>query len=123
MQLRKGEELVTPVEKEVLLALFKLGRRISHTVHEITNTRLWVRTYPSDPHPQDQKGVRPHRYNRNNKYAQCLHATEKKLSMLAYKGWAEVCHERTKAGPRLRLIFGPFYKITKEGQKEAKKLR
>ncbi len=114
---------MTKVERETLMALAHLGRRSAHTTNEITNTRLWMRTYPADPHPQKLKGSRPHAAEDSRKYSQYQHVTEKWLSSFAYRGLVQVCHDRVKAGSTLRLIFGPFYKITEDGQKLNKGLK
>jgi hypothetical protein len=97
---------MTKTEKEYLLALFKLGRRTSHTPFEILEARL---------------GFSPHELPKA-RYSALMGAIELRLYRLTRKLYAETCHHRTSAGKNLAIIFGPYYKISKAGQKVARVL-
>lgn len=105
---------MTRVEKETLLALHALGRRQPHTTYEVTMKRLQLRHGWKEP-------KRPHSI-RNNEMCQYLGATEKWISSFLGRGLAEGRNQEVKAGPRLQLYVGPFYMITKEGQKLARRM-
>lgn len=111
---------MTKVEKETLLALDALGRRTGHSANEVTNERLWQRHGEMYESHGYIKGSRPS-HMRNNEYAQYLRITEKWLESFIHRGLAEVIHDRVKAGRSLVFFVGPFYKISKEGRKLARK--
>jgi hypothetical protein len=112
---------MTKVERETLQILHELGRRTGHSANEVTNWRLWARHGRMYERHGYVKGTRPS-HMRNNEYAQYLRVTEKWLESFVHRGLAEAIHDRVKAGKKLNLVIGPLYKLTKEGQKLARKV-
>jgi len=111
---------MTKVERETLQALCKLGRRTGHTVPEITNVRLKIRHTGSKRWDSVPWGQRPSMTNQET--AQYYSATGKWLYSFYHRGLVEVIHSRVKAGRSLQFFVGPFFKLTKEGQKLARKV-
>jgi len=111
---------VTRVEKETLLALDKLGRKSWHLLHTITNVRLKMR-YGAFKHWEGVPwGQRPSMTN--GEMAQYTRVTEKWLESFVHRGLVEQEYSAVKAGSKLLMHMGPFWRISKEGQKLAKEL-
>lgn len=96
---------LTPAMRSTLEALKVLGRRRSHTIDDVANQRLM------------SQGKLVHTYQQRAAYKS---ATERKVYTLVYFDLVESMMHKTQAG-NLPLIYGPFFKITKEGQKVLKK--
>jgi len=109
---------VTRVERETLQALAKLGRKTGHTVREVTNVRLKIRHTGSKRWDETPWGQHPGMTAQE--LGQYYAVTRKWLMAFVHRGLAEAEHDRVKAGRSLQFFVGPFFKISKQGQKEIK---
>ena len=110
-----------------MLTLLRLGRRTSHTLHHINNCRLWLIHREWNDHAGwQQRGYKFGDYITHlssNSMAQHQVQTDKWVYSGLYEGLVKTVYSYAKAGSRLQLGIGPFFKLTKEGQKEARKLK
>lgn len=109
---------MTRVERETLLALNHLGRKAYQPLHTITNVRLKIRHTGSKRWDATPWGHRPSMTNQE--LGQYYSVTEKWLKSFVHRGLAEIQHPSARAGAKLILHFGPMWRISKEGQKQAK---
>ena len=110
---------MTRVEKETLLALTKLGKKggsmddvMSWRVYERFKTfKTWAKVKPGEL----RYGVT------NHQKAQYLRATERWVKSFCSRGMVQEFYKETRMGKEV-LYFGPFYKLTKDGQKLARSM-